>query len=69
MTSKKIFHHLPFILFSYFFLGVIIGGLFATQERIDLLECSFITKGWHISVVAALLYLPLFFIYLKKSKN
>ena len=69
MTFKKIFYHLPFILFSYFFLGLIIGGLFATQERIELLECSFITKGWHISVVAAMLYFPLLYIYLKKSKN
>ena len=69
MTFKKIFYHLPFILFSYFFLGVIIGGLFATQERIDILDCSFITKGWCISVVAVILYLPVLFLYLKKAKN
>ncbi len=69
MTFKKIFYHLPFILFSYFFLGLIIGGLFAPQERVDLLDCSFITKGWHISVVSSILYLPVLFTYLKKAKN
>ena len=69
MIFKKILQHLPFILFSYFFLGVIVGGFFATQDRVDMLNCSLLTKGSNISIIAFVLYLPILILYLIKTKK
>jgi len=69
MNFKKILNHLPFILFSYFFLGVIIGGFFATQDRVELLNSTLLTSGSNISIIAFIIYLPILFYYLIKVKK
>jgi len=69
MIFKFFLKHLPFILFSYFFLGVIVGGFFATQDRVDLLNCSLLTNGSYISIIAIVLYLPILILYLIKTKK
>jgi hypothetical protein len=66
---KKLFYHLPFILFSYFFIGIIIGGFFASQDRVDLLNCSLVSNGWIISAITFVIYLPILFLYVIKTKN
>lgn len=69
MKFKKILNHLPFILFSYFFLGVIVGGFFATQDRVELLNSTLLTSGSNISIIAFIIYLPILFYYLIKVKK
>ena len=56
-------YHLHVLIYSYFWLGLFICGLLAPQHRIDLLESTFITQGWHLSALGLVLILPIPLIY------
>jgi len=60
---KILIKHFHIVLYFYFWLGIFIGGLIAPKERIDMLNSSIITEGWHISLLSLLLICPVFVIY------
>ena len=70
---KKIFRdHLHAILFSYFWLGLFVGGLVAPAERVWRLESQLVTEGWQLTLLSMVLVLPapLFYIFrIKDSKG
>ena len=47
-------NYLPVLLFAWFWIGMIVCGLLAPHERVQDLESSIITEGWHLSVMAAI---------------
>lgn len=56
---KRLFRdHLHAILFTYFWLGLCVGGLVAPEERVLLLESDWITQGWHLTLLSLVLVLP-----------
>ena len=63
------FKHLPIILYSFFWVSIFIGGLYAPQARIDLLDSSWITKGNHISIISCLVMWPFIIVYLFRFKQ
>lgn len=52
-------YHLHVLLYTYFWLGLFVGGLVAPQDRIAMLESSIITQGWHLSALSLILVLPI----------
>ena len=66
---KKIFRdHLHTILFSYFWLGLFVGGLVAPAERVWMLESQLVTEGWQLTVLSMVLVLPAPMIYFFRMK-
>jgi hypothetical protein len=45
--------HLPALLYGWFWFGLILSGLLAPDDRIELLDSRLITEGWHLSLMAA----------------
>ena len=70
---KKLFavfwNHLPVALYSFFWAGIFIGGIFAPQERIDLLDSSYLTKGYQISIISCILMWPFIIAYFIRFKH
>ena len=56
-------YHLHIMLYIYFWFGLFICGLVAPQDRIDMLESSIITEGWHLSLLSLVLIFPVPVIY------
>ncbi|MBL90548.1 MAG: hypothetical protein CMH56_01875 [Myxococcales bacterium] len=56
------------ILFSYFWLGLFVGGLVAPAERVWMLESHLVTEGWQLTVLSMVLVLPAPMIYLFRMK-
>ena len=56
-------YHFHAMLFFYIWFGLFICGLAAPDARVEQLGSSFITKGWHLSVLSTLLVLPWPLIY------
>ena len=67
---KNIFRdHLHAILFSYFWLGLFVGGLVAPVERVLHLESPWLTQGWHLTLLSLVLVLPAPIIYAFRMKK
>lgn len=55
--------HLHIVLYSYFWFGLFICGLAASDERVAELQSGVITKGWHLSLLSMVLILPVPVLY------
>ena len=69
---KLLKNHLHVVLYFYFWLGIFIGGIFAPQDRVEMLNSNVIKEGWHLSLLSIILIFPVFVIYYlanKKKKN
>jgi hypothetical protein len=66
---KILIKHFHIVLYFYFWLGIFIGGLIAPKERIDMLNSSIITEGWHISLLSLILIGPVFIIYYSRMRK
>ncbi len=70
MDIKSIFrNHFHIIMFTYFWIGLAICGLYAPEERVLLLESSLIKEGWHLSILSLLTIAPVVILYLVKHKK
>ena len=65
-------NYLPVLLFAWFWVGMILCGLLAPDERVQELESLLVTEGWHLSVMAAvfgcLTVLPYWFRMTRRQK-
>ena len=61
--------HILILLYTYFWLGIFIGGLCAPINRVELLNSPYIKEGWHISLYSLVLFLPIWIIYLIKMRK
>ena len=68
-VANIIKYHLHVLLYSYFWLGLFVCGLVAPQERIDMLESSIITQGWHLSALSLILVLPIPIAYFLRMRH
>jgi hypothetical protein len=46
--------YLPALLYGWFWFGMLLSALVAPQDRVDGLESSLVTEGWHLSMMAGL---------------
>ena len=67
--STLLKNHLHILLYTYFWFGLFISGLLAPQHRIDALESSIITQGWHLSVLSLIIVLPVPVIYVIRMRR
>jgi len=44
--------HLPALLYGWFWVGLALSGWFAPQHRVTELGSDWVTKGWHLSLMA-----------------
>ena len=61
--------HLHAILFSYFWLGLFVGGLVAPIERVVQLESSWLTQGWQLTFLSVVLVLPAPIVYVFRMRK
>ena len=61
--------HFPMILYSWFWLGLILCALFAPSDRVLILKSQLITQGWHLAVLSALLGGPVMWLYWRRFIN
>jgi hypothetical protein len=72
LKSKLLYvlkYHLHILLYTYFWFGLFLCGLFAPDERILELGSNVIKKGWHLSAFSACLILPVPALYLWLFRN
>ncbi len=55
--------HLPALLYGWFWLGMFLCGLLAPADRVLGLESALVREGWHLSVMACVLGLPVLVLY------
>ena len=55
--------HFQALLYGWFFFGMFLCGLLASDERVAALESGLVTRGWHLSVMAACLGTPVIVMY------
>ena len=61
--------HLHAILFSYFWLGLFVGGLVAPVERVLQLESNWLTQGWQLTFLSLVLVLPAPIVYIYRMRK
>ena len=61
-------YHFHVILFFYVWFGLFICGLVAPPERVAELGSGLVTRGWHLSLLSALIVLPWPIIYIIRFK-
>lgn len=62
-------YHLHVMLYCYFWLGLFVCGLVAPDDRIAELGSDLISAGWHLSLLSALLVLPVPVVYLIRMRR
>jgi len=67
---KKLFRdHLHAILYSYFWLGLFVGGLVAPEERVLQLESDWLIHGTQLTFLSLILVLPALIIYILRMRQ
>ena len=67
---KKLFRdHLHAILYSYFWLGLFVGGLVAPEERVLQLESDWLIHGTQLTFLSLILVLPALIIYISRMRQ
>jgi len=62
-------YHLHIALYTYFWFGLFICGLAAPTFRVAQLKSNLISKGWHLSLISAILILPVPIIYIVRMRK
>ena len=55
--------HLPALLYGWFWFGMFLCGLLAPSDRVQALESGLVSEGWHLSVLALILGVPIMVTY------
>jgi hypothetical protein len=55
--------HLPALLYGWFWFGMVLCGLLAPKGRVQELESSLVTEGWHLSLMAGVFGAAILSIY------
>ena len=67
---KKLFRdHLHAILYSYFWLGLFVGGLVAPEKRVLDLESDWLIQGSQLTFLSLILVLPAPIIYILRMRQ
>ena len=67
---KKLFRdHLHAILYSYFWLGLFVGGLVAPEKRVLGLESDWLIQGSQLTFLSLILVLPAPIIYILRMRQ
>jgi len=61
--------HFSITLYTWFFFGMALCGLLVPPERVAVLESAVITQGWHLSVLAVSLVVPVLFLYRRRLRD
>ena len=72
-SMQKILHllkyHLHIILYTYFWFGLFVCGLAAPDSRVAELNSRLITHGWQLSLLSAVLVLPVPLLYIWRMRG
>ena len=68
-SEPWIVRHFAIVLYSWFFFGMFLCGLLAPPERVAELGSGLISAGWHLSVLALALALPVLAIYRRRLQD
>ena len=55
--------HLPVLLYGWFWFGMVLCGFLAPADRVQGLESTLITEGWHLSLMAGIFSAIIFVFY------
>ena len=64
-----IVRHFAIVLYGWFFFGMFLCGLLAPPDRVAELGSGLITAGWHLSVLALTLALPVLLLYRRRLQG
>ena len=68
--TQWLLRHLPVLLYGWFWFGMVLCGLLAPIDRVQELESSIVTEGWHLSLMATVFgSLILFFYWLRITER